>query len=163
MDRAGNGARTAGLRPGDIGINERVHAGVLQRGEEPENEDLDHDEPDRSARADGGKQHDHQAKDDRIGNQYPAITQAPQDARHGYFQTHGGNRLRHHHQTGLNGGEPEAHLVQEREKKGDATNAQARKKTAADGRPESADPEQGQPEQGKFDASSMPAVSGEKK
>ena len=40
---AGDGARSAGLRFRDVGIDESIHAGVLKRGEEAEAKDLQDD------------------------------------------------------------------------------------------------------------------------
>src|ERR1051326_1564531 len=40
LRRAGDGTGAAGLFLGDVGVSERVHAGVLQRGEEPEDKRL---------------------------------------------------------------------------------------------------------------------------
>ena len=46
----------------DIGIDQRIHARVLQRGEKPETKGLKHDEPDRRARPDRGEQHEDQRR-----------------------------------------------------------------------------------------------------
>ncbi len=43
-------------------VNQRVHAGVLQRREESIAEHLRHDQPDRRALADGGEQQDQQRR-----------------------------------------------------------------------------------------------------
>ena len=57
---AGDGAGAAGLFGCDVGVNQRVHARVLQRGEEAIAKRLHDDEPSRRVSADSGEQHDHQ-------------------------------------------------------------------------------------------------------
>ena len=48
-------AAAAGLFTGDVRIDQRVHARVLQRGEKAIGKDVCHDQPHRRAGADGGK------------------------------------------------------------------------------------------------------------
>ena len=149
LHRAGDGAGAARLFLGDIGIDKRVHACVLQRREEPVEEHLHHDEPHRRAHPDGRKKQDEQADDHGVGNQHGAVAEAGQNSRHRHLQAHGSDRLRHHQQAGLNRREPQANLIQERKEKRDAANAKAGEETAAHRRAKCADAKQGQTQQGK--------------
>ena len=146
---AGDGTRAAGLFLGDVGIDQRVHAGVLQRAEEPEAERLHHDQPDRRAHSDGCEKQNEQTEDHGVRNQYATIAKAGQNSRHGHLQAHGGDRLRHHEQTGLNRSEPEADLVEERKDERDSADAQAREEAAAHCRAEGANAKQAQRQQWK--------------
>ena len=53
---AGDGAGGAGLLFGDVGVDQGVHAGVLQRREGSVAEGLQHNQPDRRGEADGREQ-----------------------------------------------------------------------------------------------------------
>jgi len=65
--------------------------------------------------ADGGEQDNEGAEDGGIGNQNASVAEARQNRRHSQLHAHGGDRLRHQQQAGLDGGEPQAHLVEKRE------------------------------------------------
>ena len=56
----------------DIGINQGIHAGVLQRREGAIAERLQHDDPERRAGPDGREQHQEEAEDDRVRDQHAA-------------------------------------------------------------------------------------------
>ena len=55
LNRARDGAGVTGLCIANIRVSQRVHAGKLQRAEEPERKSVHHDDPDRRADRDGGK------------------------------------------------------------------------------------------------------------
>lgn len=61
---AGDGTRPTGPFFSDVGVNERVHFGVLQPAEESETEGRQDDQPDPTLRADGGEKENQQAEDD---------------------------------------------------------------------------------------------------
>ena len=56
----------------DIGINQGIHAGVLQRHEGAVAERLQHDDPERRGGPDGREQHQEETKDDRVRDQHAA-------------------------------------------------------------------------------------------
>ena len=72
----------------------------------------------------------------------PRIADAVQNFRHEEFRAHGGDRLGHDEQAGLDRREPEADLVEERQEKRHAADAEPGEEAAADGRAEGADAEQ---------------------
>ncbi len=162
LRRAGNGARAAGLRFGDVGIDQRVHAGVLQRREKAEAEHVQHDQPDRRSSADGGEEQDEHAKHHRVGNQHLPVAKTRKDVRHGQLETHGGERGRHHEQPGLDGGESEPNLVEKRKQERDPADSQAREEAAADCGAERADAKQRQAQQGMRDAARVQSVTRKK-
>ena len=135
----------------DVGIDQRVHAGILQRAEEPVAECQNHDEPNRRAHSDGREKPDEQPENHGVGNQHGAVAEAAQNARHGHLQAHRGDGLRHHEQAGLNGSEPQAHLIEQRKNERDSADAQAGEETAAHRRAEGANAKQAQREQWKLD------------
>ena len=106
----------------------------MQRSEEPVDEYLRDDQPHRRAYADGREEHNEQPDDHGVGNQYAAITKAPQNARHRQLEAHGRRRLGRHEETGLDRRKSQAHLIEERKKKRNSANAQAGEKAAADRR-----------------------------
>jgi hypothetical protein len=63
---ARDGAGGAGLLSRDVGVHQRIHAGVLHGGEEAQDEGLADDLPDRRVRAYGRERQDHQADHDRV-------------------------------------------------------------------------------------------------
>ena len=115
----------------------------------PKQNACSHDEPDRRAHSDGREKQNEQTEDHGVGNQHAAVAKAGQNSRHGHLQAHGGNRLRHHEQAGLNGREPEANLVEERKDERDSADAQAGEEAAAHRRAEGANAKQAQSQQGK--------------
>ena len=136
LGRAGNCAGIACLLLIDVGIGEGVHAGVLERGEETVDEQLEHDQPYRSCGSDGRKEHDLQPDEECIGNQNEAITEMPQDSRHGDLEAHRGQRLRNHKEPGLDRGKAQADLVEEWKEEWYTADSQAGEKAPADRRPE---------------------------
>ena len=140
-------ARHAGLAFRDVGVDESVHAGVLQRGDEPEAESLDHDQPHGRAETDGGEEADEQAEQHRVRQQHPAVAEARQDERHRHLQAHRRQGLRHDQQPRLDRREAEPHLVEEWKQERRPARAQARDEAADDRAAEGADTEQVQAQQ----------------
>ena len=104
----------AGLLFIDFGVDQRVHAGVLQRREESVREELNDDQPNRSANADGGKSKNHCADEQRVGYKNGAVAEACENFRHRNFQAHRSDGLRHHQRARLDRREAESHLIQQR-------------------------------------------------
>src|SRR5579863_1915335 len=125
LERAGDGARAAGLIFFDVCVNQGVHAGVLERGEKTVAEKLEKDQPERGIRADGRKKDNHQANDDGVGDQHCAVAETREDFGHGHLKAHGRERLRHHHEAGLDGRETKPNLVEQGKEEGNAADADA--------------------------------------
>ena len=68
---------------------------------------------------------------ERIRDQHRSIAEASENARHRHLQTHCCNRLRHHHQTGLNRSKSEAHLIKQRKQEWNASESNASEEAAA--------------------------------
>ena len=161
LHRAGDGARAAGLFFRHVRIDQRVHAGILERGEHPKNKYLRHDEPDRRACANRREGKGHHAEHHGVENQNAAIAEALQNFSQHELQTQRGGRLRHDEQAGLDRREAKTDLIQQRKQKRNSADAQSREKTTADRRAKSADAKQLQPQQGKLDAPRPHSVSDE--
>src|SRR5439155_4214422 len=111
---------------------------------------------------DGGEQDNEQTQNQGVGNQYAAISKAPQNARHRHLEAHGGQRLGHHEKAGLNRRKPEDHLVKQRKEEGDSADAQTGEKAPADRRAKGPNTKQAQPEQRKLGARSPQSVTGKR-
>ena len=123
LNGAGDGACHAGVDFSDVGVYERVHTRVLQRGKESEAEGLKHDEPDRRARSDSGEQYKDDANDHRVVDQYPAIAKERENEWHGHFQAHCCEGLRHNQEAGLDRRVAESYLVEQGKEKGHSAHA----------------------------------------
>jgi hypothetical protein len=55
LNGAGDGARHAGVAFSDIGVDKRIHTGVLQRRKKSKKQSLKHNEPDRRERPDSSE------------------------------------------------------------------------------------------------------------
>jgi len=137
---AGDGTGAARLLLGDFGVDQSVHAGVLQRSEESVGEHFRHDQPHRRALADGCEEQDQQADDQGVRDEHGTVSEGCKNARHRQLEAHGGDGLGHHEKAGLDGRESEAHLIQKRKQKWDTANAEAREKAAADRRAKGSKP-----------------------
>lgn len=147
LRRAGDGAGHAGVLVRDVGIGERVHAGVLERGEGSVAEREQHDEPDGRVSSDGGEEAEEDSNDDGVGDENGAVADAADKLDHEHLQAHGGESLRHDEQTGLHRRVSEADLVEKRKKKWDAADSETREEAAADGSAEGSDGEEAELQQ----------------
>ena len=141
LRRAGDGTGHAGVLVWDVGIGERVHAGVLERGEGSVTEREQHDEPDGRVSSDGGEEAEEDSNDDGVGDENGAVADAADELDHDHLQAHGGESLRHDQQTGLHRRVPKADLIQQRKKKWDAADSETCEEASADGSAERSDGE----------------------
>src|SRR5579872_142958 len=77
LHRARDGASTACLLLGDVGVRKRIHTRILQRGKEPKDKRLRDDKPYWCSHADRREQDNEYTEDQGVGNQYSAITKTP--------------------------------------------------------------------------------------
>ena len=147
LHRAGDGARVAGLFFADVGIGQRVHAGILQRAESPIAKRLQHDQPDRCADSDGSEEHEEQHRGSRCWKSGLRGSRPGPESGHEELGAHGRDRLGHDQQARLNRRNPKANLVEQRQEKGHSADAQACEKAAAYRRAEGANAKQTQLQQ----------------
>ena len=146
-----------------VGICQRVHAGVLRRGEETVDERLQHDDPNRRAGIDRREEHQHDPQRDGVDDQHLAIAEFLQDARQRRFEAHRRQRLRHDEQSGLNRRESQSHLVEQRQQERQAADPQPRQQAPCDGNAKAANSHQAETQQRVPDADRMQAVGGEQR
>ena len=102
---AGDAAGGAGLLLVGVGVDQGVHAGVLERGEGSIEEGEEDDRPDGGVEADGREEQEKQAEDEGVRDEDPAVAEGGEEAGHEGFHAHGGDGLRHDEEAGLDGGE----------------------------------------------------------
>ena len=131
---AGDGAGGAGLLLGGVGVDQGVHAGVLEGGETSVEEAQREDEPERGVLANGREGHQQEADKDGVRDEDIAVAEVADDAGGGGLDGHRAESLRHDEQAGLHGGIAEAELIEQRQKERDAADAEAGEEASADGR-----------------------------
>ena len=86
---AGDGAGGAGLLLVGVGVDQGVHAGVLQRGEGSVEEGQEHDHPDGVCRPMVAKSRSSRPRTERVRDQDPAVADGGEQAGHKGFHAHG--------------------------------------------------------------------------
>ena len=102
---AGDGTGGAGLLLVGVGVDQGVHAGVLQRGEGSVEEGEKDDRPDVGMESDGSEEEQQDAEDEGIRDEHPAVADGGEQAGHEGFHAHRGKGLGHDEQAGLDRGE----------------------------------------------------------
>ena len=125
LDGAGDAAAHARVALVEVGVNQSVHARVLQRGDIAERHGLQRDYPDRCRVADYGEEPDDQSHEKGVDAQHAPVAEPGEDRRYGELQADGGQELRHDQQPRLHRRIPEADLVQQRQEERHPAGAEA--------------------------------------